>query len=105
MSKPVLGMIMGAVLGLRDGLPAWMSLEARPMRAAVVAGSSLKGVVTGLLAGLLASSKRSVLLGINAGLFGFALSTVVALGQPDHYFEIVLSGMLVGGLVGFVALR
>lgn len=31
----------------RDGLPAWMSLEARPMMAA---GSSLKGVVTGLLA-------------------------------------------------------
>lgn len=106
MSKPVLGMLVGAVLGVLDGLSAWFSPEARPIFMAIVIGSTLKGVVTGLLAGLIARWKQSTPLGIVAGLLiGLALSSLVALGQPGHYLEIALPGMVVGALVGFVTQR
>ena len=106
MSKPLLGTLVGAVLGVLDGLSAWFAPEARPIFVSIVIGSTLKGLVTGLLAGLIARWRRSTLLGIVAGLLiGFALSSVVALSQPGHYMEIVLPGMLVGALVGFVTQR
>ena len=106
MNKPVLGALVGAVLGILDGLSAWFSPEARPIFVSIVIGSTLKGLVTGVLAGLIARWRRSTLLGIVAGLsIGFALSSVVALSQPGHYIEIVLPGMLVGALVGFVTQR
>jgi hypothetical protein len=106
MSKPLLGLLIGGLLGALDGLSAWFSPEARPMMMAIVTGSTLKGVVTGLLAGFIAQWRRSTALGILAGLaIGFALSTGVALVQGDHYLEIVLPGMLVGGLAGFATQR
>ena len=106
MNKPVLGALVGAVLGILDGLSAWFSPEARPIFVSIVIGSTLKGLVTGVLAGLIARWRRSTLLGIVAGLsIGFALSSAVALGQPGHYIEIVLPGMLVGALVGVVTQR
>ena len=106
MSKPVLGLLIGGLLGILDGLSAWFSPEARPMMMAIVTGSTLKGVVTGLLAGFIAQWRRSTPLGILAGLtIGFALSAGVAVAQGDHYLEIVLPGMLVGGLTGFATQR
>jgi hypothetical protein len=73
---------------------------------AIVVGSTVKGVVTGLLAGLIARWRHSVPLGVGAGLaIGFALSSAAAIGQSSHYGEIVLPGMLVGALVGFVTQR
>ena len=106
MSKPLLGLLLGAVLGLLDGLSAWFSPDARPMMLAIVVGSTVKGLVTGLLTGLIVRWRQSMALGVVAGLaIGFALSSLAALGQGSHYLEIVLPGMLVGGLVGFVTLR
>lgn len=106
MTKPVLGMLVGGILGLLDGLSASASPEARPMMLAIVIGSTLKGVVTGLLAGFIARWRRSTLLGVVAGLLiGLALSSVVAIGQTGHYIEIVLPGMLVGAFAGFVTQR
>ena len=102
MNKPILGMVVGAVLGALDGLSAWFSPEARPMMMAIVIGSTVKGIVTGLLAGLIARWRHSTALGVAAGLvIGFVLSSLAALGQPDHYLEIVLPGMIVGALVVF----
>jgi hypothetical protein len=106
MSKPWLGLVIGAILGALDGLSAWFSPEARPQMLVIVAGSTTKGLVTGLLAGLLARRTRSIVLGVFAGLsIGFILSSIAAIGQPAHYLEIVLPGMLVGALVGFVTQR
>jgi hypothetical protein len=66
----------------------------------------VKGIATGLLAGLIAQRRRSTVLGVVAGLaIGFVLSSLAALGQDGHYLEVVLPGMLVGGLVGFVTQR
>jgi hypothetical protein len=106
MTKPVLGLVVGAGLGLLDGLSAWFSPEARPIFLTIVIGSTVKGVVTGLLAGLIGRWKQSTLLGVVAGLLiGLALSSLAALGQPGHYLEIALPGMVVGGLAGFVTQR
>ncbi len=106
MSKPLLGVLVGGLLGVLDGLSAWFSPEARPMMMAIVTGSTLKGVVTGLLAGFIAQWRRSTILGVAAGLaIGFVLSAGVAVAQGDHYLEIVLPGMLVGGLAGFATQR
>jgi hypothetical protein len=103
MNKPLLGIVVGAVLGALDGLSAWFSPEARPIMMTIVIGSTVKGIVTGLLAGLIARWRKSTALGVVGGLaIGFLLSSLAALGQPDHYVEIVLPGMIVGGLVGFV---
>jgi hypothetical protein len=106
MTKPVLGLVVGGALGLLDGLSAWFSPEARPILLGIVIGSTAKGLVTGILAGLIARWKQSVALGVLSGLaLGLAGSSLAALSQPDHYFEIVLPGMLVGAIVGFVTQR
>src|SRR5688572_15152030 len=94
------------MLGLLDGLSAWFSPEARPIFITIVAGSTVKGIITGLLAGVIANWKQSTTVGIAAGLaIGFVLSSLASLSQPDHYWEIVLPGMLVGAIVGFVTQR
>jgi hypothetical protein len=49
---------------------------------------------------------RSIPLGIGFGmLFGWVLSSLAAAGQGDHYWKIVLPGMRVGAVVGFVTQR
>jgi hypothetical protein len=106
MSKTVFGMLVGAVLGLLDGLSAWFYPEARTMMAQIVVGSTIKGIVTGAIAGWVARRQQSVVAGVAVGLVvGFALSTVAAQGQPDHFWEIVLPGMLVGAVTGFATQR
>ena len=106
MSKPTIGIVAGGVLGLLDGMSAWFSPDARPIIIPIIAGSTVKGAVTGLLAGLIANRKRSMTAGIAAGLsIGLVLSTIVAIVQGDHYLEIILPGMLVGALTGFLTQR
>jgi hypothetical protein len=106
MSTPTLGIVIGAVLGLLDGLSAWFHPDARPMMLAIVLGSTIKGVLTGLAAALVARWRRSLALGMAVGIVvGFVLSTLAAAGQPDHYWAIVLPGMLVGAIAGVMTHR
>ena len=106
MTAPVLGVVVGGALGLLDGLSAWFYPEARPMMIPIVLGSTIKGVLTGLATGMVAKRSRSFPLGVLTGVVvGFVLSTVAALGQPDHYWEIVLPGMLVGVIAAFATQR
>jgi hypothetical protein len=106
MRTPVVAVVAGAVLGLLDGLSARFEPAARPMMLAIVTGSTIKGVVTGLIVGLIAQRTRSPVIALAAGaVAGFGLSTIAALGQPDHYWSIVLPGMLVGVIVGVIAQR
>jgi THAP4-like, heme-binding beta-barrel domain len=106
MSTPLVGVLVGGVLGLFDGLSAWFYPEARPMMVPIVVGSTIKGVLTGLAAGLVARWRKSLGWGLAAGIsVGFVLSTLAALGQPGHYWAIVLPGMLVGALTGVVTQR
>ena len=106
MRKPLLGALVGLGLGVFDGLSAWASPDARPMLAMIVVGSTVKGLVTGWVSGLVALRTNSALVGISVGVIvGAALSALAAAGQPGHYWEIVLPGMLLGAVTGFVTQR
>ena len=101
-----LGIVVGGVLGLLDGLSAWFYPDARPMMVAIVMGSTLKSVLTGLAAGYVARWRRSLTLGMAVGVaVGFVLSALAAAAQPDHYWAIVLPGMLVGAGAGIATHR
>jgi uncharacterized membrane protein HdeD (DUF308 family) len=105
-SKPVLGLLLGGLLGVFDGLTALFTPAARSIIATIVIGSTFKGVVTGLIAGLIARKLHSIPLGILCGLvIGLILSYWVAVTSPIEgkyfYFEIMLPGSILGAIVGF----
>jgi hypothetical protein len=110
MSKPLLGLILGTILGVVDGLSAFFYPEAASMMAPIIVGSTIKGLVTGVVMGFVARKWRSVPLGILVGLaVGLGLSLLAAM-QPDpagqhHYFEIMLPGGLLGVVVGYATQR
>ena len=110
MSKPLLGLVVGAALGLLDGLSAFLSPDAAPMMLQIVVGSTLKGLVTGLLAGWFARRWRSMSLGIAFALIVGLLLSYLAAQTPDaqgnhHYMEIMLPGALLAAIVGFATQR
>ncbi len=107
MNKPLVGLLLGAVLGLVDGASAWFyGPEIQAQITGIVIGSTFKGLLTGIAAGFFARKVRSLPGGIAFGLVvGLALSYAVAT-MPDengqyHYWEIVLPGSLLGAIVGF----
>ena len=52
MSKPLLGIVLGGVLGLFDGLTALVSApEVAPQIVGIMIGSTFKGIIVGGLAG------------------------------------------------------
>ena len=110
MSKPALGLLLGGVLGLIDGVSALLYPGTAAMIVAIIVGSTIKGLVTGVAMGVLARRVRSVPVGIVGGLaVGLALSYLAAL-TPDpqgqhHYAEIMLPGAILGVVVGVATQR
>ncbi len=78
MNKIVLGLLAGALLGAIDGGTAWFTPAVRP------------AIVLGILFGLAV---------------GFVLAFLIARLQHGYYFEIILPGSIVGGLVGWATQR
>ena len=111
MSKPVLGLVLGAALGLLDGLGAFAYPAVATVMTSIIIGSTFKGLVTGVLTGFLATKLRSLPLGILCGLgIGFLLSWATAAMSPDpagnyHYPEIMLPGSVLGAIVGYATYR
>jgi hypothetical protein len=111
MNKIVLGLALGGVLGVLDGLTALFSgPEVAPMIVTIVIGSTIKGLIVGVLVGWFANRVRSVgkglLFGLAAGAF-FAF-LVAAMPEPSgkhYYFEIVIPGSIVGLIVGYATQR
>jgi hypothetical protein len=102
MSKPVLGLILGGVLGIFDGLTAWFTPAVRNEIGGIVIGSCIKGVIAGVAIGFFAKRFHSLPLGILFGLaVGAFLAFLVAQMQHGYYFEIMLPGSIVGLIVGF----
>ncbi len=112
MGKLMLGMIVGSVLGLVDGLLTFFNPEAveSGMMPMIIIGSTIKGFVTGAAIGWLSKQYRSYVVGLGGGVaIGLVLSLLVAL-MPDpegnhHYVEIMLPGAILGAVAGFVCQR
>jgi hypothetical protein len=107
MSKVILGMIVGGVLGIFDGLSALISApETAPQIVGIVVGSTFKGLVAGLIIGYFARRVHSVPLGLAFGaLVGFILAFIIArlnaAAGEDYYWQIVLPGTVLGLILTF----
>ena len=110
MNKPMLGLLLGGVLGILDGLSAWFTPAVRPMIVGIVIGSTIKGLLAGVLIGLFARKVLSVPMVV---IFGLVISLLLAYGvaaMPDesgnhYYFQIMLPGGILGMIVGFATAR
>ena len=111
MNKPVLGLLLGGILGVFDGLSALVSSpETAPMIVGIVIGSTIKGLIAGVLIGWFAHKVNSLPLGILFGLgVGLVLAYAVAAMPSEtgehYYWEIMLPGALVGVIVGYATQR
>jgi hypothetical protein len=108
---PIFGLLLGGLLGALDGLSALVSApETSTQIVGIVIGSTLKGLIAGVLIGWFATRVNSLPLGILFGLgVGFVLALLVALMPAEdgthYYWEIILPGSLVGVLVGYATQR
>jgi hypothetical protein len=103
MSKPLIGLLLGAVLGAFDGLTAWFTPAVRDQLAGIVISSTFKGVIAGIAIGFFAKKYQSLPIGL---VFGLAVGALLAFltarfAVGGYYFEIMLPGSLVGLIVGF----
>jgi hypothetical protein len=111
MKKPLLGLILGGVLGIFDGLTALLSApEVAPMIMGIVIGSTFKGLVVGVLVGWFATRTRSMPAGVIVGLAlgAFFAFLIAAMPNPDgsHYWwQIMLPGSVLGMIVGYATQR
>jgi hypothetical protein len=113
-TKPVLGLVLGGVLGILDGLSALVSAGDDPAVragiAGIVVGSTIKGLLTGAIIGWFAKRTRSFGAGIVFGLaMGVTLAYAVCLlqkfgGQNPYYWQIMLPGAILGVIVGYATM-
>jgi hypothetical protein len=111
-NKPLLGLVLGGALGALDGLTALFSApEVKPQIMAIVAGSTGKGLLAGLLIGLIARKvdhlTSVVVLGmVVAALIAlpFALGVDPVTGKR-YFWEIMIPGSIVGLIVGYATQR
>lgn len=109
MNKPLLGLALGGILGIFDGLTAWFTPAVRSQLMGIVLASTVKGLIAGILIGYFARKVNSLALGI---VFGLGVGLLLAYGAaamqpgPDHYyFEIMLPGGIVGTIIGYATQR
>jgi F0F1-type ATP synthase assembly protein I len=107
MNKIVVGLVLGVILGAIDGATAWFYPETRSMMTNIMIGSSIKGMVVGLLSGWFARKVQSTAWGIVVGsalglLFAFLVAAMDAAKGKPHYLEIMLPGFVVGAIIGFL---
>lgn len=112
MNKIWIGLILGAVLGAIDGLSAWFYEDVRDqLWWPIVPGSTLKGLVAGLITGAIARKLRNLPLGIAVGLLAAALVTFpIAIEkneklQRTYFWEIMIPGSICGAIVGYATQR
>ena len=104
MNKIIYGLMVGGVLGIFDGMTAWFTPEVRDQMVTIIIGSTVKGVVTGVLIGLFAKWVHSLFWGMAFGLaVGAFFAYLILLGTPGHALNIMLPGSLVGLIVGYAA--
>jgi hypothetical protein len=106
MNKILLGIVLGGLLGIFDGLTSWFTPAVRSGIIGIVIGSTFKGIIAGVLIGVFARKVNSLALGIIFGLgIGLLLAFGVAYMQHGYYFQIMLPGGMVGLIVGYATQR
>jgi len=109
-NKILVGLVFGLILGALDGATAWFYPETRSVLAGIMVGSSIKGMIVGLLSGWFARKVQSTKWGIVVGsafglLFAFLVAAMDATSGKPHYLEIMLPGFAVGAIIGFLTQR
>lgn len=110
MNKILVGLLFGLVLGAIDGATAWFYPETHSVIARIMVGSSVKGMIVGVLSGWFARKVQSTTWGVVVGsglglLFAFFVAAMDATKGQPHYLEIMLPGFIVGAIVGFLTQR
>ena len=110
MNKILVGLLFGLILGAADGATAWFYPEARSMLGGIMMGSSIKGMIVGLLSGWFARRVQSTGWGIVVGaalglLFAFLVAAMNTVNGRHPYLEIMMPGFAVGAIVGFLTQR
>jgi uncharacterized membrane protein (Fun14 family) len=84
-NKILLGLLLGALLGLFDGWTARFYDTVRPDEyTMIMGGSTFKGVVTGLAAGFAARKWNSIKAGLSAGLIvGLLFSAIIGYNEGE----------------------
>lgn len=109
-NKIVVGLMFGLILGAVDGATAWFYPETHPLIAGIMVGSSVKGMIVGLLSGWFArkvqSTKWGIVVGASLGaLFAFLVAAMDTVNGKHPYLEIMLPGFVVGAIIGFLTQR
>ena len=113
MNRPLIGLILGGVLGLFDGSTSFFTApELRSEFVGIILGSTFKGVIAGLLTGLIARKTGSLGVGITVGL-GVALVLAAPIAylnvqhyqDPSIYWKIILPGAVAGMAIGYGTVR
>lgn len=107
LTKPVLGLAVGGFLGLLDGLSGFLEPSLASLMGSVITFSLLKGLVSGIAIGYFSQRVRSMTAGIVAGIAiaaVFSLLLILRAGMA-LFWDILLPGMLLGGIVGFATQR
>ena len=98
--------LLGGFLGIFDGLTAWFTPDVRAQMLGIVIGSTIKGLLTGVIIGIFARKVHSLALGMIFGLaVGAFFAYLILLMNPGHALNIMLPGSLVGLIVGYAAQR
>lgn len=110
MNKPVTGLLVGGALGVLDGATAWFTPAVRPEMMGILIGSSIKGMIVGVLSGLIARKVNSLPIGIASGaalglFFAYLVAAMPAANGEHYYLEIMLPGFVVGAIIGFLTQR
>jgi F0F1-type ATP synthase assembly protein I len=110
MNKIPAGLVFGLVLGAIDGATSWFYPETHSIIARIMVGSSIKGMVVGLLSGWFARRVQSMKWGIVVGaaiglLFAFLVAAADTVNGRHPYLEMMLPGFVVGAIIGFLTQR
>src|SRR6185295_8881997 len=102
--KVLFATLLGGFLGIFDGLTALFTPEVRSQIVGIVIGSTVKGLLTGVIVGYFATKVHSLALGILFGLVvGASFAYLILRMNPGHALNIMLPGSLVGLIVSYAA--